>query len=307
MSVVSDFKSILDAVRRGGQAAFTFEAEGDTYTRGFYPGERLILLGAGNIAQPLAEFGAALGFSVAVADGRPLFANAQRFPMAEEVICDTFPNAIKKLNITSNDYVCVITRGHVYDADCLREILPGTMPKYLGMIGSKRRVIELLNMLEAEGYSRERLDSIHTPIGLAIGALTTPEIAVSIAAELVQVRREGTDRHGHGAALTMQNTDFKFLEAVAEDPAPKALLVVYDTSGSTPVKAGAIMAVDENLRTYGTIGGGCGEGEAINRGFHIIGTGMSETMTIDMSNDIAAEEGMVCGGEMKVAVIDVTA
>lgn len=121
-------------------------------------------------------------------DDRPSFANHSRFPEAKQIVCDLFPAAIEKIGIRESDYVAVITRGHRYDADCLRELLRGIMPRYLGMIGSKRRTVGLLNMLEEEGFSRADLDRIHTPIGLDIGALTVKEIAISIVAELIAER-----------------------------------------------------------------------------------------------------------------------
>lgn len=127
-----------------------------------------------------------------MADDRPSFANHPRFPEAKQIVCDLFPAAIEKIGIRESDYVAVITRGHRYDADCLRELLRGIMPRYLGMIGSKRRTVGLLNMLEEEGFSRADLDRIHTPIGLDIGALTVKEIAISIVAELIAERRRTT-------------------------------------------------------------------------------------------------------------------
>ena len=130
------FDELYQAVREGRPAAMTVEAEGTTYVRNFRPQERLILLGGGHIAQPLCRYGADLGFAVTVVDDRPSFANRGRFPEAKEVICDAFPDALRSLKIHEQDYVAVITRGHRYDADCLRTILAGTFPKYLGMIGS---------------------------------------------------------------------------------------------------------------------------------------------------------------------------
>lgn len=298
------WEGIRNAVLNGKATAIEFEADGEFYVRTFRPGERLILLGGGHVSQPLCRLAAELGFRVAVVDDRPSFANRSRFPEAEEVICDDFKTAIHNLKINENDYVAVITRGHRYDSDCLRAILPGTMPYYLGMIGSKRRVIELLHMLEQEGFSRTLLDQIHTPIGLPIHALTLPEIAVSIAAELIQCRRETTDRRSKSRMLVTEHVDPMLLQFLAEDPEPKALAVVYETSGSTPVKAGAWMALTNELRTAGTIGGGCGESAVLHEARGMIGTGKSRTITVDMSDDVAEEEGMVCGGQMKVWIAD---
>lgn len=300
------FQDVLSAVRHGLSAGLELEADGAAYVRNFRPRERLIVLGGGHVAQPLCTFAAALGFSVTVVDDRPSFANHARFPEAEGIVCNAFPAAIKSLAIHAGDYVTVITRGHRYDADCLRAILPGVMPRYLGMIGSKRRTIGLLNLLEEEGFSRDLLDRVYTPIGIEIGALTTQEIGISIVAELIRCRRQTTDRRSKSAVLTSEEINLPLLEFLAEDTTPKALLLVYETAGSTPVKSGALMAVDETYRMEGTIGGGCSESAVLRDAYALIGTGEHKTVTVDMSNDVAEEEGMVCGGQMRVLIADLT-
>lgn len=300
------FNEIYDAVRRRLPAALSFEAEDTVYIRNFRPKERLILLGCGHIAQPLCRYGADLGFAVTVVDDRPSFANHLRFPEAEAVCCDAFPSALHSLKLSEADYVAVITRGHRYDADCLREILPGPFPRYLGMIGSQRRVAGLFRLLEEEGFPRSVLERIHAPIGLPIHALTTKEIAVSILAELIQCRRQDTSRRSKETVLVAEEVDLPLLEFLLFDETPKALLVVYKTEGSTPVKSGAMMALNRDFQTVGTIGGGCSENAVLREAYRLIGSGESRCVTVDMSNDIAAEEGMVCGGRMKVLISDLT-
>lgn len=300
------FEKIRGAVLENSAAALELEIEGQTYVRNFRPRERLLLLGGGHIAQPLCSFAAALEFAVTVADDRPDFANRIRFPEAVQILCDSFPDAIRQFQPGPGDYIAVITRGHRHDADCLRSILSGPAPKYLGMIGSRRRTVELLRLLEEEGFDRALLDRIHTPIGLPIGALTPQEIAVSIAGELVQCRRQETARHSKSRTLTCEEIDPALLELLADPGTEKALLLVYETSGSTPAKPGAMMAVDRQLRTAGTIGGGCSESAVLREARRIIGTGAQKWVTIDMSNDVAEDEGMVCGGQMKVWIADVT-
>ena len=300
------FEELYQAVRAGKPTSLTFEAEGTTYIRNFRPEERLILLGGGHIAQPVCRYAADLGFSVTVVDDRPSFANRTRFPEANEILCDAFADALRTLKVNESDYIAVITRGHRYDADCLRAILPGTFPYYLGMIGSKRRVMALLQLLEDEGFPRDALDRIHTPIGVAIGALTVKEIAISIVAELIQCRRQKMNRRSRETILAAEDIDLPLLEFLARDETPKALLTIYETSGSTPVKSGAMMAVGRDFRAVGTIGGGCSENAVLMDAYRLIGTGERRCVTVDMSNDVAEEEGMVCGGQMKVLIEDVT-
>ena len=300
------FTELYRDICSGQTAALTFSAEGDTYIRNMRPQERLLLLGGGHISQPLCHYAADLGFRVTVADDRPSFANSSRFPEAEKIICNDFPHAIEEMAVTANDYVAILTRGHRYDADCLRTILKGDHPRYLGMIGSRRRVAALFNMLEEEGFSRGDLDRIHAPIGVDINALTVKEIALAIAAELIGCRRQDLDRRSHGTSLVMENIDHGLWRSLTEDDTPKSLLIVYDTSGSTPVMSGAMMTVDKNYRTAGTIGGGCSENAVMMDAYRLIGTGRQRCVTIDMSNDVAEDEGMVCGGTMKVWIADVS-
>ena len=174
------------------------------------------------------------------------------------------------------------------------------------MIGSKRRTVGLLNMLEEEGFSRADLNRIHTPIGLDIGALTVKEIAISIVAELIAERRRTTDRRSKSSILTAEDIDLPLLRYVADESIDKVLLLVYDTSGSTPVKSGSFMAVDSSTKFMGTIGGGCSESAVLRQAYYLIGTGESRSVSIDMSNDVAEKEGMVCGGQMKVLLADLS-
>lgn len=304
--MLDELRKIYSAAKAGAPAELRFTVDGNSYLRLFRPPERLILLGCGNIGQELCRYSADLGFTVTAVDERPGFANRTLIPDAAEIVCSDFPDAIRRLQITERDYVCVITRGHRCDADCLREILPGTYPRYLGMIGSRRRVALLMKQLESEGYDPNALKRIHAPIGLSINALTVKEIAVSIMAELIQCRRAGLNRRSKETRLTAEDVDLRLLEFLACDDVPKALLMVYETSGSTPVKSGAMMAADKAGRTVGTIGGGCGEGAVLKDACRIIGSGTRRSITVDMSDDIAEEEGMVCGGEMKVLIADVS-
>ncbi len=283
----------------------TVETEGDviTVTEPIMPPERLIILGGGHVALPVSEIGAKCGFTVCVADDRPEFANYQRFPMAETVICGSFENAIQNFAVTPFDYVVVITRGHRSDADCLRAILPGTQPAYLGMIGSKRRVKALLELLAEEGFDREKLSHICTPIGLNIGAVTPNEIAVSIMAEIISYRR--LPEYASGSRFCNDSdVEIPVLAYLAENTEPKAIVTVLETKGSTPRGAGAKMAVSPLGKTTGSIGGGCSEAAVIRKAVKLIGTGRYLLDRIDMTGDVAENDGMVCGGIMQVLIED---
>lgn len=152
------------------------------------PPNALLVLGAGHIAQALVGMASQLDFEITVVDDRPDFANPVLFPNVN-VICNSFEKVLKEYPITDSTYVVIVTRGHRYDAECLRKVVtsPAT---YIGLIGSRRRTKLLFNQLEEEGYSREDLDRVKTPIGLDIGGETPAEIAISILAEIIWHRRK---------------------------------------------------------------------------------------------------------------------
>lgn len=150
---------------------------------------RLLICGAGHIAAPLASFARMVGFRVTVLDDRSDFAHPSRFPGCD-VIAQDFTKALQTMTMGASTYVVVITRGHEHDAECLAEVLRKETA-YIGLIGSRRRVRFVLEMLRREGVSPERLQDVFTPIGLPIGAESPEEIALSIASELVCIRRKG--------------------------------------------------------------------------------------------------------------------
>ena len=157
---------------------------------------KVLILGAGHIAMPLATMAKIIGYEVIVADDRPAFANYARFPTADEVICDDFAVVLDNVEITPQTFAVIITRGHRYDKVCLRKLI-GKPAAYIGMIGSKVRVRSLFAELESEGVPRELLDTVHSPIGLKIGAETPEELAVSILGELIQKQRSSHKRTTH--------------------------------------------------------------------------------------------------------------
>jgi len=153
---------------------------------------RLLVCGAGHIAVPLAQFARRLGFAVTVLDDRPDFAHPGRFPGCT-VLAEGFADALERMPLGGSTYVVVITRGHEHDAECMARVLPKPTA-YVGMIGSRRRVRFVLEMLGREGIPAARLEEVFTPIGLPVGAESPEEIALSIAAELVCVRRAGPEQ-----------------------------------------------------------------------------------------------------------------
>jgi len=152
---------------------------------------RLIIVGGGHVGLSLATFGELLGFAVTVIDDREDFANRERFPMAEHVLYGDIGEQVDSLTLDQTAHVVLVSRGHMQDEIALRHALRGS-PAYLGMIGSQRRTATVLQHLAAEGFDRAALDAVSTPIGLDIGAETPEEIALSILAEIVMLRRGRT-------------------------------------------------------------------------------------------------------------------
>lgn len=153
----------------------------------------LIIAGGGHIALPLATMGAMLGFRVVVVDDRPAFANRERFPEADEVIAADFGETLANYPLDDQTYVAIMTRGHSHDVQCLLQVIDAPVA-YIGMIGSRRRVRGVLELVKGEGYSEEWLERVHAPIGLDVGSQTPEEIALSVMAEIVKARRGGSGR-----------------------------------------------------------------------------------------------------------------
>jgi xanthine dehydrogenase accessory factor len=150
-----------------------------------------IVFGGGHISQPLVQMLSLLDFEVTVVDDRPEFANEARFPGARQVICDSFHKVLKQLTVDRDTAIIIVTRGHRYDMDCLRAVMHHDT-RYLGMIGSKRRIKEIVNIMREEGAPRDLEQRLRAPIGLDIKAETPAEIALSIAAEVVATFRGGS-------------------------------------------------------------------------------------------------------------------
>lgn len=266
---------------------------------------RLIVFGAGHVGYHLCHFASKVGFNTIVVDDRPYFANKEKFGDDIQMICNTFENAFEILDIHEEDYVVIVTRGHKHDKFCLEKILSLDELNYIGMIGSKRRVKIMKEELIEEGYSKEKIENIYSPIGLNIGAVTPEEIAISILAEIISVKRIGK--------LAVKNEPIKVsnscelnkdvLEALAKSQNEKmSLVTVISTKGSTPRKAGSKMIVYDSGKIIGTIGGGCAEAKIIKDAALMAGSKNLKIETIDMTGEIAEEEGMVCGGKMTVLI-----
>ncbi|MEE9234444.1 MAG: XdhC/CoxI family protein [Candidatus Acidoferrales bacterium] len=160
----------------------------EIYVEPVLPQPVCLIFGAGHVGQCVAQIASLAGFSVIVADDRPRFAHPKRFPDAAKIYADEWEKIFAQLEPNESSYLVIVTRGHKDDMRVLRWAVQ-TRARYVGLIGSKRKVLSIYKVLESEGLERENLERVHAPIGVAIGALTPEEIAVSVVAEMIAVRR----------------------------------------------------------------------------------------------------------------------
>ena len=250
----------------------------------FFPKPRLFIFGGGHIAKPLVEFASKVGFSITVIDDRPYFANSIRFPDAEKVICEDFQKSFDNI--------------HRHDKLVLSNVLNNNLT-YIGMIGSKRRVKGMMEELILEGYSKETLDKVNSPIGLDIAAITPEEIAISIVSQLISFKNKGNI----SKKFSYPEFDKELFLEVSKTPSiPRAVLTILSSKGSVPRKAGAKMVTYINGQTLGSIGGGCSEADVLTTARDIMRTDGFLIQKVDMTGDVAESIGMVCGGTMDVLI-----
>jgi xanthine dehydrogenase accessory factor len=161
----------------------------EIYIEPLEPLPRALIFGAGHISRSLSKICSLLGFSVTVIDDRESYANRERFPEADEIIAGNYEEIFPKLDVHSNCYLIIVTRGHRDDMRVLRWAVT-TSAAYVAMIGSRRKVISVVKELQKEGLAPALFERVHAPMGLDIGAVTPEEIAVSVAAEMTAVRRK---------------------------------------------------------------------------------------------------------------------
>ena len=190
---VAPFREALAAAKRREPASFpiTVQHEGKRrrYRVRLEVPPTLLIAGAGHVGQALARLALDLDFHVIVIDERADCASAERFPSGVELVVDDIARTLRNHSIDAACFVVIVTRGHRHDQQALDAVIRSDAG-YIGLIGSRRKSKMILRDLAETGVSQEHVDRVHTPIGLSIGAITVPEIALSIVAEIVAVRRK---------------------------------------------------------------------------------------------------------------------
>jgi xanthine dehydrogenase accessory factor len=160
----------------------------EVYLEPVLPVQTVYLFGAGHVSVNVYRTARMTGFEVVVVDDRETYANRQRFPEAKAIYADDFERVLSQLTPNYSSYLVIVTRGHRDDMRVLRWAVD-TPARYVGMIGSQRKVIAIYRQLQKEGIAPEKLARVYAPVGLEIGAITPEEIAIAIVAELIAIRR----------------------------------------------------------------------------------------------------------------------
>ncbi|MFA9466035.1 MAG: XdhC family protein [Velocimicrobium sp.] len=267
--------------------------------------KKLVICGGGHVSMPIITMGKMIGLYVTVLEDRPLFADHARCAGADKVICEDFAKGLDSIEGDNDTYFVIVTRGHRYDMVCLEKIVPKPNA-YIGMIGSKLRVKNVLEAVEETlsvypDYQGDNLNllkksmkKIYTPIGLKIYAETPEEIAISIMAEIISVK--------NGAAQTNAYTK-QLLKGILEEEKKdmgKVLATIISRKGSAPRGVGTKMVYFQDGSTIGTIGGGCAEADIQRKSILLMNEKKSKVYKVDMTGKEAEDDGMVCGGVIEV-------
>ena len=252
---------------------------------------RMVICGGGHVSVAVTALAKRIGFHVTVLEDRITFADRAKQAGADEVICDGFEHALSGISGDENTWFVVMTRGHRFDQECLLSILKKPAA-YVGMMGSRSRSASVRKMLEEEKIDPEKIKALHAPIGLSIGAQTPEEIAVSVLAEIIQIKNDRAKGNGEGFS--------KELLAGIRDERPKVLATIVSQKGSAPRLPGTRMLVFRD-EVIGTVGGGCAEAAVIRKARAMLAgadndSTVPEIFRSELLPDGPEEDGMACGG-----------
>lgn len=256
--------------------------------------KKLVICGGGHVSIPIIKLGRMADFSVTVIEDRFSFANNASLAGANQVICEPFEQALKKIKGDKHTFFVIVTRGHRFDQLCLETIIHKENA-YIGMIGSKIRVKKVKDQLVENGINPQKLEKVYTPIGLKINAETPIEIAISIMSEIIQIKNKKVQSCGYSKAL------LKAINGEVEQQEKKALATIITRKGSAPREVGTKMLIFPD-KAVETLGGGCVEAEIKMKAFSMLidNQPKAELHLVDMTGWQAEEDGMVCGGIIEV-------
>ena len=257
---------------------------------------QLVVCGGGHVAAALVKQAKLLDLPVFAIDDREEFAQQLRAAGVDTVLCAPFAQALQDVPGGAETYFAVLTRSHAFDLDCLTQILQKPAA-YVGMMGSRgRAALVRRQLLEAGLVDSQRVESLCAPIGLAIGAQTAAEIALSILAQIVQVKNARPQTEGYPIALL----DAMVQAEKARTPAVLATIVARH--GSTPRDVGAKMLILPDGRTVGSVGGGIMEHYTVQAAQKLLAQAVPALQCLQLSADGKNEDAAIaaCGGSMEV-------
>lgn len=259
--------------------------QGLIFTEAFGIRPRIIVCGAGTVGLEVIKLGKMLGHTIIVLEDRQEYADKASELGADEVYCEEFEAGLNRIEEGKADYYVVVTREHQFDKLCIEKIL-NRKHEYVGMMASKNRGIILKEALISEGLGRDVVENIHTPIGLSINAQTPSEIAVSILAQIIQIRNGIAKTEGYSKEI---------LSGILSEAADKRLILatIVKRVGSAPRDVGTKMLIYENGKITGSIGGGWIETEAKKLAKKMFDKNISHEI---YTTDKDSEDAMLCGG-----------
>ena len=253
---------------------------------------RLVVCGGGHVGASVVRLAKLLGLPVTALEDRPEFAEELRQAGADAVLCLPFAEGLAQIPGGQETYFVVVTRAHSCDIACLRSILQKPAA-YVGMMGSRKRAALVHTQLAELGLPQERIDALHAPIGLSIGAKTAQEIALSILAEIVSVKNSRQQTEGFSPAL---------LAALEQQTAPAVLATIVGRHGSTPREEGSKMLVLPDGSAVGSVGGGIMEYRTQQLARELLEPGAAPCRLAAFTTEGASDAAAIaaCGGSMEV-------
>ena len=258
--------------------------------------KKMVICGAGHVSMPVIQIAKMMGFRVTAIDDRMQFVQNALDHGADEGICSGFEEALANIPGDPDTFFIIVTRGHLSDSECLLSIVKKPYA-YIGMIGSRRKVGMVKQFLADSGIPQSVIDSVHTPIGLDIGAETPEEIAVAIMAEIIEVKNKTRKSTGITAEIMEVLQSGKRGDVV--------MATIVSKKGSSPRSAGSRMLIAEDGSITETIGGGLGEARVIEKAAEMLAANKNGPvrpvlMHVDMTGKQVLDEGMICGGAIEV-------
>ncbi|WP_274969996.1 XdhC family protein [Lachnoanaerobaculum orale] len=291
----SFFKDNFDEIKNITKAGITEIAGNRVYVEHICNVSKIVICGAGHTSIALIKMGQMIGCEMIVIEDREEFAAKAKDEGADRVYCEDFSSALKKFDSDYDTYFVVVTRGHQWDKECIREILKKPYA-YVGLMGAKRRVGFVLDAIRSEGYPEEKIEEIYTPIGLDIKSETPAEIAISILAEIISVKNSKTKNVGYVEGM---------LEKIKESNERMVMATIVDKKGSAPRGVGAKALFLRDGSFIGTIGGGKAEHDIMVKVDEVLKSDEDikpYLLHVNLTDSEASLEGMVCGGRIEVLI-----